>query len=267
MAQINRLAIIGSITAAFAMSAAPVAAADIPATSPAFSNTLPSYDVFDEDSLKAERHRYWRYRGYRGHRHRHRVDAGDVLAGVLIIGGIAAIASAASKSERRDRYRDERYRDYRDDRRYDRDDRRTTRRSAGGRGIDGAVDQCLAEIERDVRVDSVDSVDRSGDGWRVTGTIFNGDRFTCRIDENGRIEDVDYGGGFAAAAPVQGNQQHSDERYRAAWAEVDRQQAPAATEAGESDEKLPAYPGGPIDGDLDDSEGDDRYTMAMAPAS
>ena len=33
-----------------------------------------------------------------GHHHRDRVDAGDVIAGILIIGGIAAIASAASKS-------------------------------------------------------------------------------------------------------------------------------------------------------------------------
>ena len=182
---------------------------------------------------------------------------------MLIIGGIAAIASAASNSERRERrYRDERYRDDRD---YDRrDTRRDTRRSGSGRGIDGAVDQCLTEIERDVRVDRVDSVDRTGDGWRVTGTIFNGSRFTCTIDENGRIENVDYGGGFASRAPVQDNQ-HSDDRYRAAWAEVDNEKAPAAASA-EQEEQLPAYPGGPVDGDLDQQAGDDRYTMAMAPA-
>ena len=37
-------------------------------------------------------------RGYYGDygRHRDRIDAGDVIAGALIIGGIAAIASAAS---------------------------------------------------------------------------------------------------------------------------------------------------------------------------
>ena len=35
-----------------------------------------------------------------GHRHHDRVDAGDVIAGILIIGGIAAIASAASKNKR-----------------------------------------------------------------------------------------------------------------------------------------------------------------------
>lgn len=261
MAQINRLAVLGSITAAFAMSAAPVSAAGIPAAAPAFENALPTYDVFNAEEMTADHHRRYRgYRGYRGYRHRHRVDAGDVLAGVLIIGGIAAIASAASDSKRRENYRDERYRDTRD---YDRD-RRTTRRSSGsGRGIDGAVDQCLAEIERDVRVDRVDSVDRTSDGWRVTGRIFNGDRFTCTIDENGRIEDVDYGGGFAAAAPVRDNQ-HSDERYRAAWAQVDRDAAPTASD--EPAEALPAYPGGPIDGDLEQGAEDDRYTMALAPA-
>ena len=38
------------------------------------------------------------------------IDAGDVIAGALVIGGIAAIAAAASDNDRD-------YRDYRDDRR------------------------------------------------------------------------------------------------------------------------------------------------------
>lgn len=40
--------------------------------------------------------------GWRLGRHHHdRVDAGDVLAGILIIGGIAAIASAASNNKQK----------------------------------------------------------------------------------------------------------------------------------------------------------------------
>lgn len=248
MAQLNRFAALSGAFAALSMAATPSAAAELPKASPVAASTIPAAQVFDADSLKAERHRYWRYRG-----HRHRVDAGDVLAGVLIIGGIAAIANAASNSERDRRYRerDVRYRDYRDD-------RPVTRRSNSGRGIDGAVDRCLAEIERDVRVESVDSVDRTGEGWRVTGTIFNGDRFTCRIGEDGRVDDVDFGGGLAAAAPFE-DRQHSDDRYRAAWAQVDRGAPAAATEQAE---KLPAYPGGPIDGDVDAEAADDRYATA-----
>ncbi len=255
MAQINRFAALSGLIAALSMAATPAAAADMPRAAPSANSAIPMHGVFDADSLKAERHRYWRYR------HRDRIDAGDVLAGVLIIGGIAAIANAASNSERDRRYLDERYRDSR----YERQDYRAgraPRRSTGGRGIDGAVDMCVAEIERDVRIDSVDSVDRSGDGWRVTGTIFNGDRFTCQIGADGRIDTVDYGDGFAAAEPVQGNQ-HSDDRYRAAWANVDRGAQPAT---GERAEQLPSYPGGPIDGDLQDG-GDDRYGMAESPGN
>ena len=39
--------------------------------------------------------------GWGGRHHRDRVDAGDVLTGILIIGGIAAIASAASSNNKK----------------------------------------------------------------------------------------------------------------------------------------------------------------------
>ena len=257
MAQFAKFAAVSGALAIASLSAAPAAAAEIPAAAPAVQTELPQFGGFNVEDMTAEHHRRYRYRGYR-HR-RHRVDAGDVLAGVLIVGGIAAIASAASSSERRNRT--ERYRDYREDRndyRRDRDDRRDARRSSSsGRGLDGAVDQCLSEIERDVRVDQVDSVDRNGEGWRVTGTIFNGDRFTCTIGPDGRIENVNYGDSFAAQdrstaqeARQLSDNQHSDDRYRAAWNMVDREQ----TEAERRSEQVPAYPGGPIDGDLDEAE-------------
>lgn len=273
MAQFVKLAAASGALAAASLMTMPAAAADIPTIAPAVHSELPQFDVFSADAMTAEHHRRYRYRGYR-HR-RHRVDAGDVLAGVLIIGGIAAIANAASSSERRER--NERYRDYREDRndyRRDRDDRRDTRRSFGrGRGIDGAVDQCLAEIERDVRVDEVESVDRNVEGWRVTGTIFNGDRFTCTIGADGRIENVNYGDSFAAqdrsgsAQPGQvRDNQYSDDRYRTAWAQVEREEQ-VDPDAELRSQQVPAYPGGPVDGDLEESPSDDRYAMAKAPAT
>ena len=260
MAQHPRFAAIAGMAAAISMAATPVAAAELP-TNTARTSAVFMPGVFDKDAENAERHRRYRYRGYR---HRNRVDAGDVLAGVLIIGGIAAIASAASKNSRDRRYRDRdyRYRDYRyrnQDYRYR--ERRGDSRYEGGRGIDNAVEMCVSQIERDVRVDTVDSVDRTGEGWRVTGSLYNGDRFTCRIGPDGRVDDVDFGGLAASTptprAPVE-DKQWSDDRYAAAWQDADRAE-PAPSTVTTSPQ--PAYPGGPINGDVEE---DDRYTMAGA---
>lgn len=129
-----------------------------------------------------------RYDGW-GHRH-DGVDAGDVLAGVLILGGIAAIASAASKAAKeRDPEGRPRYPERDGTPRYgERDDRPTWGES---RGIDGAVDTCVGEIENSGnRVDSVDAVNRAGDGWRVEGRTGNDRAFACSIDRDGRVRSV-----------------------------------------------------------------------------
>ncbi len=243
MAQLQRLAAFASLAAALSMAATPAAAADLPTAAPVSQPELMTPGVFDADSINVQNHRWYRYR-----RHNH-VDAGDVIAGVLVLGTIAAIASSASRSERqrREDYRDRDYRrdDYRD-RPYDYRERRGDSRYDSGRGIDNAVNMCLSRIERDVRVDQVDSVDRNGEGWRVTGTLYNGERFTCRIGEDGRLDDVDYGGGFSASAAE--DTQLSDDRYAAAWNNVARSEDGSAQDAPQ--ETQPAYPGGPIDGDL-----------------
>ncbi|OCC22844.1 hypothetical protein MB02_15475 [Croceicoccus estronivorus] len=145
--------------------------------------------------------RYGRYPYYgRYHRHRGGVDAGDVLAGVLVLGGIAAIASAASNANKN---RDYRERDYRtEDYRYRNDDYRDQDYNyrdsgpdgyASGRGLDRAVDMCVAEIERGDRVDSVEGVDRSASGWRVEGYLRDGRNFSCAIDSDGRVRGIEYG--------------------------------------------------------------------------
>ena len=198
--------------------------------------------AYDGEAETADHYRYRRY----GHR-RHGVDAGDVIAGVLVLGGIAAIASAASNNNRRAREREVVVVD-RDRTRSRYDNRRT-----GGSGLDGAVSQCLAEIERDVRVDSVDGASRTGEGWIVSGTLFNGSGFSCRIDNSGRISDIDYGGfersGYGSS---EADGQWSDSRYADARAEIGTQEPDQNTTfayAETDDGPQPAYPGGPLPGE------------------
>lgn len=144
------------------------------------------------------------------HWHRDRgIDGGDLLAGVLIIGGIAAVAAAASKANRdkqprdsRDSDRYPRDGDYRNDRTYpdyrdrsgrygDRDDDRRYGSGDWRGSMDGAVSACVGEVERGRdRVDEVDSVERENDGWRVEGRIDSGREFSCSVDRDNRIRRV-----------------------------------------------------------------------------
>lgn len=257
--RIPALALAGALAAAAALAAPAHAAAPAAAS---VDYTVFDASRFDPASTAAE----WRCRGWRCNRwdrrwgrrgwRRNRVDAGDVLIGAAIIGGIAAIASANNRTRERDVVVVERDRDWRDDsRRFD--DRGAPRRSTGSPGLDSAVDQCLARIERDVRVENVDNVARTGRGWQVSGTLFNGAPFDCRIGNDGRIEGVDFGGGFAGgdfgvantAAP-RADGQWSDDRYAAARLAAGGPTRPdglAPVEPGT--QRLPAYPGGPIPGE------------------
>lgn len=141
--------------------------------------------------------RDWGGWGGRHYRHDRGIDGGDVLAGILIIGGIAAIASAASKAKK-DRQQQDQQRDYPDDRyreerpNYGQDDRPEWRE---GSGIDMAVNRCIDEVNRGKeRVGEVDSVNRSADGWRITGTTTGKGNFSCTIDRDGRIRNVNVDG-------------------------------------------------------------------------
>lgn len=150
-----------------------------------------------------------------GGRHHDRVNAGDIFAGVLILGGIAAIVSAANKSKKAKRER-ENARDYQyPDQTYPRqsypqqsypqrdnsvdygNDNRPryegSREGTSGqsRGLDSAVDRCASEIERDGRrIDMIEEVARDGDGWRVTGRITGGDNFECTVDRDGQVRNT-----------------------------------------------------------------------------
>ncbi len=146
------------------------------------------------------------------------VDTGDVIAGALILGGIAAIASAGSS--RGDRY---------DDRRYGRDygrggyDNGYGYDRGRGYGSRTAVDQCVRAAQQEARrygwarVTDVTSIDRIRDGFQVRGRLvveqrgyggrwrggedrygnnydryndgYDRGRFSC-VTRYGRIEDV-----------------------------------------------------------------------------
>ena len=260
-----------SLCAAGSIAATDVAAAELPLPSAPVAVDMPG--AFDSQAMEADNHRYYPY-GYRRYR---RSTASDILTGVLIIGTVAAIANAASKNSRdRDyRYRDRDYRDrdYRDrdyrDRDYRYRERRGDSRYDESRGIDRAVEMCVREVERDARVDRVDSVERDGNGWEVEGRLYNGEEFSCEIGADGRIEDIEIdgrdvafvGSGEGSNAAVE-DRQWDDQRYAQARAQMDR--APLPTQSSQQ----PAYPGGPIPGDEVDADlgGDDgRYQTHTAP--
>lgn len=141
----------------------------------------------------------------RDHRDRDGISAGEVIAGAVVIGGIAALAGAFDGD--RDRY------DYRYDRgeRWDRGDRWER---GGGWGVSPrlAVDRCVRAAENQARrfggyryadVIDVRDIDRTRDGFRVRGRIDVGggwdrrgsDRgsFSCFIDGRGAPQ-VDFDG-------------------------------------------------------------------------
>lgn len=277
------LALAGAL-AGTTMIVAPAAAAPLPSGAALAATPLGTLDFsrYDPVSATTEWRRCRWGCGWGGHRRgwrRNRVDAGDVLIGAAIIGGIAAIVSSNNRREReRDVVivdRDVRNPDWRDDdRRYDdrRDDRRTSAsRGTGASGLDNAVNQCLDRIERDVRVDTVNDVERTASGWQVTGSIFNGAQFRCRIGNNGQIDTIDYDGTFGAGdwrepqadagRPAAG--QLDDQSYAQMRAELGgtvrpdiavqeatmtMAQAPAARAT--TTTAMPAYPGGPIPGEV-----------------
>ncbi len=288
MARLDRSFAAGAaMLAALSLGTPQAFALDLPVPGNAAAETLGVV----EEAQDYHRHRRYDRRGG--------IDAGDVIAGVVIIGAIAAIANASNSNRDRRQERVEdyprrdnvRYRDNREDQRFD------------SRGIDRAVDMCVEQVERgNTRIDSVDNAARVADGWRVSGALSGGESWNCWIDNDGRVRSVDFGTGYSAsldsssrpmtarnsvrfdsaAAAGEGQEQWSDAAYanaragpgagsplgqsRAPEAEVDAdlRVREEALRAGE-----PAYPGGPVDGQeypggewVDDG----RYTSANTGA-
>lgn len=152
----------------------------------------------------------------RHHRDRDGISAGEVIAGAVVLGGLAAILA----SRNNDRYD----RDYR----YDRRDYRGDYRSGYGHyGARDAVEQCVRAAERRAQrrtgsraeVYEIRDVDRERRGWEVKGRIavredyrdyhrgwgradyrrgyrndgWDEGRFTCDV-RGGRVVDLDFHG-------------------------------------------------------------------------
>jgi hypothetical protein len=152
-------------------------------------------------------HRYGRYGYGYGYYRRNRVDAGDVIATVAVIAGVAAIASAARRDREGGGWGD---------------DRGGWERSGSrsrDRREDIAIDECRDEAERQARtygtsasLRDIDDVDRRGSAVRVRGLVevarseavaggterrLTTERFTCVV-RNGLVESYQLGGGFAS---------------------------------------------------------------------
>lgn len=112
--------------------------------------------------------------------HRDRVDAGDVIAGIFLIGAIAAIADSAGKSRERDR--DRRGDDYRYEPQPRDDEYRSVPEQNERQWVPGnnsaetrAAEACSwaaeGDLGDDARVGQIDDVVAEDRGWRVTGTV------------------------------------------------------------------------------------------------
>ncbi len=133
-------------------------------------------------------------------RHKDGIDAGDVIAGALVIGGIAALAGAFDND--RDRYRDRRYRDrhyrdhnYRGNYHYNRGYQHSYSYNQGN--PQRAVERCIRTAERQARkfgnyryadVTQIRDVDRTRYGFKVKGRMvvegYRGQdrgKFTCWV--------------------------------------------------------------------------------------
>lgn len=156
------------------------------------------------------------------------IDAGDVIAGALVIGGIAAVAAAVGRDN--DRY------DYRyGNGRYG-NDRYDYGRYGRGLGSREAVEQCVRAAERTAdrfsyggraKVTDIRDVDRKSYGYRVKGRIavnamgrdwhsgdgyygrgwgrdyrgwnsslrgYDAGSFDCKVDHRGYVADLDFSG-------------------------------------------------------------------------
>lgn len=147
---------------------------------------------WDQGDEIAERRR-WRRRG-RFRRGRRGVRGGDILAGVLVLGGIAAIASAASNNNRR-RDREVVVREV------PRSDPRVFDTRSSANELSQAADQCSFAVEgqagNDARIDRITTVARDGNGWRVEGLVSfpqGQDQFLCGVTA-GQIDYIQIGAG------------------------------------------------------------------------
>ncbi len=196
----SKLAAATAVAAAISMLAAPAAAVELPAAHAAKAH--------DADAGNVNRHKRGRWR------HRDRVDAGDILTGLLVLGGIAAVASAIESDDRDEPYR---YPPPPPEPNYD----APPRYESGA--MERAVESCVSTVEdHGARVAGVDRAARRGDVWDVAGTQEGGAPWACSIDEDGVLVDLEIGdyetGQYETGAAPPASEQWSDEDYARARA-------------------------------------------------
>jgi hypothetical protein len=130
------------------------------------------------------------------------IDGDDVLAGVLILGGIAAISAIANSGRHREQV-------------YQEPEPIPTRGRLPGAAADDryrsggmadAVDRASPKSRPAAdRSSSVDRASRSGEGWYVAGELDGGTPYPCWIDGDGRVTDIEAGNnGASYDAPEDG---------------------------------------------------------------
>jgi hypothetical protein len=188
----RKLAVATAVAAAFSLAATPATAVDMPRPADA-------PQVRGACALEVENRRP------RGHHHDDwDIDGDDILAGVLILGGIAAISAIANSGRNREPSQPE-PEQYPDDAGYQPEARDERYRSGG---MAEAVEVCVSEVEAGRGpVGSVDRASRSGEGWYVAGELDGGTPYACWIDGAGRVTDIeagDYGADYQAPAAEEG---------------------------------------------------------------
>lgn len=134
------------------------------------------------------------------HRDRYRdrdgISAGEIIAGAVIIGGLAAILSNNDRDRYDDRYgRYDRNDGYNGDYRYDRDTYGYDYRRYGN--ARSAVSQCVNAVRQDgarignARVTDITRIDRTRTGYEVKGTLAVRDGYSDRWDRSDRYDRYD----------------------------------------------------------------------------
>lgn len=225
----HKLAAATAVAAAFSLAATPAWAAELP-------RVAGQGQAWDGHALDVEgRGRHGGHRGHWNDDDDWDIDGDDVLAGVLILGGIAAIGAIASSGKNRQEPAYPEPASYPEAAPYPEDASYQAPPSYRAGGMSAAVDTCVAEVEAQRgAVGSVDRASRSGEGWYVAGELEGGVGYSCWIDGEGRVSDIEAGDYDARYdAPVEAD--------TATTALVSKQRAPDA---------------GPVD--------DGRYALAQA---
>jgi hypothetical protein len=207
----HKLAAATAVAAALSLAAAPASAAELP-------RVAGQGETWDAHALDVAGHGHHRgHRGGWGRGDDWDIDGDDVLAGVLILGGIAAISAIANSGKHREQsYPEPSYPEpeaYPDGVAYQAPDDRS--RSGG---MAQAVDTCVAEVEAGRGpVGSVDRASRSGDGWYVAGELDGGAPYSCWVDGAGRVTDIEAGDtGASYEAPDESEAGYSTVQKQAA---------------------------------------------------